>query len=153
METGGVAAIVVAILGAGGLGAWLQHVLAYRRTAARDKVKDEQYLIEEHAKRIRRHEAVEREMRRAVELLAERHALCREDTVELQGIVRFLYGLLGQSYAAIKKLGGDPGPMPELPPMRDRHSAADAEFLKRTVEHNAELTKAVDDEVAGGGGR
>ncbi len=151
MDGTAIVALVTTVLGAGGLGAWLHRWLTYRRAVSRDKVKDMQYLIDEQDKRIQRHEATEREMRGAIDTLMERHSICREDTVELQGIVRLFYGLLGECKAAIKRLGGDPGTMPQLPPMRDRHSGADVEFVKRTVEHNAELTKAVDDEVAGKG--
>lgn len=145
------------------LGIWLTHRRKERRQDAQDEAasdardakvrkdayKDARDAWKEHLaskdEYIRMQAGVISEMERAGE--AAQHALaeCREDAAE-QGVVnRLLYDLLRRAYAALKALGQDPGPMPDLPQPRQRRAASEAEFLARQAAQSAAVVRELGD--------
>lgn len=90
---------------------------------------------------VERRDAVLEQHGRAVELFSRQNADCREEAAELRQAVHFLHGSLERAYAQLRKLGHDPGDLPELPPPRQRQPGPDPEFVARQAQHSAGLLK------------
>lgn len=53
----------------------------------------------------------------------------REALVEVRTAIRALYKIAQANHDALKEMGRDPGPLPDLPPMQDRFGATTANLL------------------------
>lgn len=94
-----------------------------------------------------RRDAVIRQQQEVIQTLADEHADCREEAAEHRTAIHFLYESLKRIYAAAQAAGAtDLGPMPVMPPIRerDKERSSRSAFLLRQVAQSQQLLQAAD---------
>lgn len=100
-----------------------------------------QVIATQYEEQLDRASAVIKQHQEVIQSLMDDHASCREEAAELRSAVYFLYDHLKRVHAIamLDSQQHDPGPLPELPPMRQRGDPGRSEFLIRQAAHAASL--------------
>jgi small-conductance mechanosensitive channel len=118
-----------------------------KRDAYDEALSQYQGLIARLEAQVERHDAAAAEARRVVEDLQRFNADCREEAAEQRQALRYLYEQVRRLHAAMIAGKLDPGPLPDPPTLRERHTKAEGEFLARQVAQSAVLVEAARQEI------
>lgn len=100
-----------------------------------------------------RRDAVIGQQQRVIETLSEENADCREESAGQRTSLRHFLDTIRRHAAALRALGHDPGPDPELPPARPRREGADSsQFLARQAAQSAAMLTEADKTIRPEGG-
>lgn len=119
---------------------WMNARATIQRAARIDALNEWKEIATARQGQIDRQGAVIAEQQRAIEALWRSEAECRESLAEHRQALHFLYDLLGRMRQSLCELGHDPGPLPDLPPLRERQPP-ETEFAVRQAAQTATLAQ------------
>jgi hypothetical protein len=140
--------VVTAVAGA--LALLLKTVFDQRRQSRADAIAEQGAIINRLEAQVERMQRQADEAMQALERVRDAHADCEVRLERTLGWCQRLHDAVVRSHACLRKLGGDPGPDPEMPPPpAPRDPRQDPDFIVRTEKQVAELSKALADRARG----
>lgn len=103
-------------------------------------------LAQEYEEQSDRRERILQSQQLVIEALQKENVVCRESSAEQRQAIFFLYDQVKRLHGAVLAAGQNPGPLPELPPMREPPPVPDgaAAFLARQTAQNTTLVRESD---------
>ena len=125
-----------------------------RRETRKDSLEEWQRIANRLEEQNDRAQQVIGQHQEAIQAISEEHAECREENVELRQAVTFIYNTFRYLHTQAVKSGAfDPGPLPEMPKLRDPRPESRTAYLVRQAAQSTTLlqqtNKAMKDSKGG----